>query len=198
MTYDQLCVKYQVNINFMQIFSVVSAIPRVWKYNRNVTYSLNQVHLIEKLCQSTKPRKVAYTKLINQTVQFPIPLVEKWTLELDDPLLNQNVISSSFMKLYTTTVSSNIQSFQYRLTHKLMGTNSKLYKWGIRLDNNVIFVNIKKKTIYIYSINVKKIKHSGEKLRDGYKKRLLLISTSLAQRYYWVHLKTSLPYLTYF
>ncbi len=78
----------------------------------------------------------------------------KWKLELDDPLLDQNVISSSFMKLYAATVSTKIQSFQYRLTHKIMGTNSKLYGHDIG-PISVTFVNIKKKTIYICSINVK-------------------------------------------
>ncbi len=147
--YDQFCAKYQVNINFMQIFSVVSVIPRVWKYNKNVAQSLNQVHHIEKLCQSIKPSKVAYTKLINQTVQFPIPLEEKWKLELDDPLLNQNVISSNFVKLCAATVSAKVQSFQYRLTHKIMGTNSKLYNWGMILDNKCHFCKHKEEN-YIH------------------------------------------------
>ncbi len=117
--YDQFCATYPVNINFMQFFSVVNVIPRVWKYNRNVAQSLNQVCHIEKLCQSIKPSKVANTKLINQTVQFPTPLEEKWKLELDNPFLDQNVISGSFMKLYTATVSAKVQSFQYRLTHEI-------------------------------------------------------------------------------
>ncbi len=133
----------------MQLFSVVSAIPRIWKYNRNVAQSLNQVHLIEKLCQSIKPGKVVYTKLINQTVQFPISLVEKWKLELDDPLLDKNVISSSFMKIYAATVSTTIQSFQYRPTHKIMGTNSKLYKLDMRLDNMCDFCKHKEEN-YIH------------------------------------------------
>ncbi len=56
LTYDQFCAKYQVNIKFVLFFSVVSAIPRDWKYNRNVAQSLNQAaRLIEKLCQSIKP-----------------------------------------------------------------------------------------------------------------------------------------------
>ncbi len=46
LTYDQLCAKYQVNMNFMQISSVVSAFPGLYKYNRNVSQSLNQAHLI--------------------------------------------------------------------------------------------------------------------------------------------------------
>ncbi len=79
------------------------------------------------------------------------------------------------MKPYAAIVSTKIHSFQYRLTHKIMGTNSKLYKWGMRLAINVTFVNIKKKIIKICSIIVKKFKHSGEKLRDGHKRRLILI-----------------------
>ncbi len=126
LTYDQFCAKYQVDINFMLFCSVISAIPRVCKYNRNVAQSLNQAHLIERLCQSIKASRVAYTKLINQTVHFPIPIVKKWKLELDDPLLEQNVISNSFMKLYAAIVSTKIQS--YRLAHKIIETNSKLYK----------------------------------------------------------------------
>ncbi len=111
--------------------------------------SISQTHLIEKLCQSIKPSKVAYTKVITQTVQFPITLVEKWKLELDDPLLDQNIISSSFMKLYAATVSTKIQSFQYRLAHTIMGTNSKLYKWDMRLDNKCDFYKHKEEN-YIH------------------------------------------------
>ncbi len=71
--YDQFCATYQVNINFMHFLSVISVIPRVWKYNRNIAQSLYQVHHIEKSCQSIIPSQVAYTKLINQNVQFPPP-----------------------------------------------------------------------------------------------------------------------------
>ncbi len=52
---------------------VISAIPRVGEYNRIVTQSFSQTHLIEKLSQSIKPNQVAYTQLVTQTVQFPIP-----------------------------------------------------------------------------------------------------------------------------
>ncbi len=53
------------------------------------------------------------------------------------------------MKLYATTVSIKIQNFQYRLTHKIMGTNSKLYKWGMRLDNKCDFCKHKEEN-YIH------------------------------------------------
>ncbi len=88
LTYDQFCAKYQVNIIFMQFFSEVSAIRRVWKYNRNVAQSLNQVHLIEKLCQSIQTSKFAYTMLIYQKAQ------------------GQNV-------LYTAHICYNILTFKY-------------------------------------------------------------------------------------
>ncbi len=102
------------------------------------------------------------------------------------------------MKLYDATLSEKLQTFQYRLTYNIMGTNSKLYKWGMRLSNKCGFCKHEEKTTYICFTSVKKFKHSGEKLSDGYKRRLILISTSQAQRYYWVHRKISLPYLTYF
>ncbi len=115
-------------------FSAWSVLFQEFESIIQLLQSRNQAHLIEKLCQSIKSSKVAYiyqAHYSNCTV--PNPLVEKWKLVLHDPLLNQNIISSNSMKLYATTVSTKIQSFQNRLTHKIMGTNSKLYKW--RLDN---------------------------------------------------------------
>ncbi len=61
---------------------------------------------------------------------------------------DQNVINNSFMKLYAATVSTKIKSFQYKTTHKIMGTNSKLYKWGMKLDIKCDFCKYKKKIIY--------------------------------------------------
>ncbi len=74
------------------------------------------------------------------------------------------------MKLYAATVSTKIQNFQHRLTHKIMGTNSKLYKWGMRLYNKCDFCKHKKENyIHLFYKCEKKIKSSGKKLRDGYK-----------------------------
>ncbi len=53
------------------------------------------------------------------------------------------------MKRYAATVSTKFQSFQYRLTHKIMGTNSKLYKCGMILNNKFDFCKGKEKN-YIH------------------------------------------------
>ncbi len=53
------------------------------------------------------------------------------------------------MKLHAATVSTKIQSFQCRLTQNILGTNSKLYKLGMRLDNKCDFCKHKEEN-YIH------------------------------------------------
>ncbi len=61
------------------------------------------------------------------------------------------------MKLYAATASTNIQSFKYRLTHKIMGTNSKLYKWDMRLDNKCDFCKHKEENYIHFFYKCEKI-----------------------------------------
>ena len=58
--------------------------------------------------------------------------MQKWELELNNADISEDVLYNSFRKLYATSTSTKIRSFQFRLLHRIMGNNKKLFKWGIK------------------------------------------------------------------
>ncbi len=58
--HQQFNAKYQMNVNCVQFYSVMSAIPKEWRQNVHPPNIHVQMPLIEKICQSKKPSKTAY------------------------------------------------------------------------------------------------------------------------------------------
>ncbi len=66
---------------------------------------------------------------------FPDDLIQKWQIEQDSFEIDADIIMNSFQKLYAYTISTKIRSFQCRLIHRIMGINSKLFRWGFKGRN---------------------------------------------------------------
>ncbi len=154
MSYDQCSVKYRVSSNFVQYNSIVSAIPFTWKNVQRAT-SMATPPILDKLCNAVKRSKYAYNTFISQSAQFPNHLIEKWQEEMSNQDIDADTLLNSFQKLYASTISTKIWSFQYRLVHRIIGINAKLCRSGIKKTViYVIYVNHKRKQITTSFMNV--------------------------------------------
>ena len=132
LNHQQLCGKFNIEANFLKYYSLISAIPRPWATNRRVMAS--PINQIESIIKAQKPSKLIYKSLLKQTATFPRNLTQKWERELSQDITT-DILKKSFKMLYLSSTSTKIRSFQYRILHRCLGINSKLYEWGIRETN---------------------------------------------------------------
>ncbi len=131
---NDIILKYMVKCNFLDYLGIISAIPTACK-TKPIAHKITKPPFLNKMCNSLKHRKLVYTSIISQTAKFPDHLIQKWQIELDSFEIDADIIMNSFQKLYDSTISTKIRSFQYRLIHRIMGVNSKLFRWGIKASN---------------------------------------------------------------
>ncbi len=63
---------------------------------------------------------------------------------------------NNFQKLYASTIAK-IRCFQYRLVHRIIGTNAKLCRWGIKTVIYVTCVNYKRIHYYLHFYEYDKV-----------------------------------------
>ncbi len=156
LSYRQFRVKYNINVSFLQYYSVISSIPRAWKITLREDGAVDnpiKTLSITSLLQAEKPNRLAYNRLITSKSHAPTQLCDKGRAELGN-LGNENLeysdISNSFIKLYKCTIDTKIRAFQFRLIHRIIGVNQKLAKWGINPVEYVIYVKAMKRLTYIH------------------------------------------------
>ena len=129
--YQKFCENYDIETNFLEFYGVISAIPRHWRMNKRVMANSEDA---TKLCKYEKPTKIIYQKLLEKERKMPENLTRKWSAELQtaNPNIDMPHLLKSFKMIYKCTESTKIRNFQYRLMHRILGINSKLYKWKIK------------------------------------------------------------------
>ncbi len=136
LSFDHFCRKFNLNTNFMQYYGIISAIPRRWRTDCPAGVG-TKCGILEKINSAEKPSKIAYNLFLQQSTgtQSFSTLVEKCKEELNDQSIDSDTLENAFRKIYGATISTRIRSFQFRLNHRILGINEKLYRWGIKADN---------------------------------------------------------------
>ena len=143
--HDVIANKFGLNIDFLHYRSMVSAIPMEWKHTiRNTTNIVNSSikisdYPIVKIGNTRKPlNKVKcrdfYWSLISNFIEEPTSK-SKWTqnylLTLDD--VTWKYIYSLPHRI---TIDTYLQSFQFKILHRIFTCGKYLHKVGIR-ENNI-------------------------------------------------------------
>ena len=121
---DAFLQKYKVKCNFLQYFSLLSAIPSRWK---SIVKRKEHRHVTDvagtQLAISELSSKTIYNTMINQ--QKCPPTAEKRLIECGfDTRKWQSVFSLPFR----VTKEVKLSVFQYKIVHNILYTNNILYK----------------------------------------------------------------------
>ena len=119
---------YLLDVNFIEFYSVIDAIPLCWKRlvkNQNKTQNIIHPH-VNLLKNSLKPTKPFYQILLAKTSSQNIKAMSKWQADLNLEI-NENW-NQHFKRLYLTTDDTKLLSLQYKLLHRIIYTNSRLFK----------------------------------------------------------------------
>ncbi len=79
---------------------------------------------------SKKPSFYVYQALLPPLVEKPSHIMKKWAEELNIEY-DEDCFGNSIAKLYASSMSSKVCSFQFRLVHKILSIYLKLYMWEI-------------------------------------------------------------------
>ena len=111
----------------MQFNSLISAIPKEWKFLKPSGKSVYEI-LLSKKCLS----KYAYNMML--PCSNLKPKVTKWSEKLEAPIEEEDFVNQ-LRGLYSTTNIPKYRSFQYRLLHRALVLNTHLFRWNMRDTN---------------------------------------------------------------
>ena len=160
---------YQVNVNFVEYYSLIDAIPLDWRrLIRNQKKLQNIVHpLVKLLKNSIKTTKPFYLLLLKNVACKNIKTISKWQRELNLDLDENWGIH--FTKLYHTTDDTNLLNFHYKLFHRIIYTNSRLFKCGLSETELCTFCNEQRDTLLHLFYECSHVRTFLLQLRDFFK-----------------------------
>ena len=144
---DYVSFKRKFNITegfpFTLYFGLILAIPNAWKTNKNITDITNENILrLVKFTSHPRVTKITYHYFINKTALKPRS-ISKWQ-GLDCCEYNWNAI---FTLPHVVVRDVKIQYFQFRFLHRIIGTNTFLFRIGRRDSPLCTFCEIENETL---------------------------------------------------
>ena len=145
-TLDEFNVKFNMNCNYLQYYSVISVVKKIMK---NVNFNLNQpkvfypyipLHL-QSILKQVKGSKKMY-EILNTNSTLPTSQ-GKWSFFSFD----QSTWNNIYILPFTVTKDSKLQWLQYRINHHILTTNKYLYKVGLTDSSQCSFCKSHTETI---------------------------------------------------
>ncbi len=137
---SQLKEKFQLNINFMNYFSLVYAIPQKWKcdvkmVDRDDSGDNFQNEFFLKLEETKKVCKLVHEICIHKLFKSPVSEI-KWALQFEDWDLNwKDIYSIPFQ----SSLSIKLRYFQFKILHRYIAVNKLLAQIGIVNSDSCTF-----------------------------------------------------------
>ena len=147
---DYESARLEFKITVMQWNSLISTIPKTWKelMLQDEIIDSKETSLYEKILHERKPVKWYYrTMLESRRLGRLYDIYTKWTND-NQISFDFDVFSNSFMEIYPITNQLVLRSFQFRMLHKAIVLNDKLFRWKIKETNLCTNCSKHKETIY--------------------------------------------------
>lgn len=124
---------YNININFLDYYSIMLLIPQEWKS----ILRDNQIEKLDELCNkhilllrvSQKVVKPFYKIFIQKVFEKPLKSQNKWMTDLN--ITEEENWDIIYQLPFKSILSTKLQSFQYKLYLRILYTNSMLMKCGL-------------------------------------------------------------------
>ena len=135
----EIKLKYNINLNFLELMSIKKSIPErikniIMGYDNKENYAFGR--LIVEFCSKDKSNKYIYNKLVSSKCKV-IKCKEKW-----GNILNVDLEETDWNKIFSLTnkitKDSQIRTFQYKLIHRFLPTNSLLRLYQIKDNPNCL------------------------------------------------------------
>ena len=147
MSFAEFRNQYQLEVNFVDYYSVIEAVPLHWKrLCRNSNKIVNIIHpYVTLLKNSLKTTKPFYQLLLKKVATKNTKAYSKWHVDLN--LEDTENWSQHFAKLYSITDDSKLLNFHFKLFHRIIFTNSRLFKCRLIETELCTFCNEQRETL---------------------------------------------------
>ncbi len=131
-TRQQLINQYNIHINYFEHMCLIPNRHKTIIRNCNEVNNRTYGELVHDICSRTKVLRYTYSKIIAK-LPFEIKVKTKW-----ENLFGKEIVASEWKDIFTfpkkTTLDSQTRIFQFKILHRILPTNSLLYKYQIRND----------------------------------------------------------------
>jgi hypothetical protein len=129
LSHSELMQRYSIKCHVLKYLSLVRAIPKKWlkELQKISTPKFEKVSLNVHDSNMKLTSKKVYWKLLGKTVK-QATAIEQWISLF--PFLHDNDLDDIFI-IPKTVTETRLQSFQYKLLHRIFPCNYKLFKWSI-------------------------------------------------------------------
>ena len=146
MSFQEFSNTFNLNINFLHYQSIIHTIPKSWKeVIQNATKS---THITSENFEYVKKNKKCcqyfYRKYLFLYSEPPLKQQRKWCEQLDMEIEDWETI---YQTPFQCTKNNKYIIFQYKILHRILSTNSLLYKCRLKETHLCSFCNETKETI---------------------------------------------------
>ena len=140
--------KFDIQSNFLEYNGIITAIKSKWKNELNNIHKeqVKENKNIAYLKSKNKPSKCFYPIFLAAITEEPVRIKEKWSHELDLAMDAQRW-KEVFNLPYNITHDTKLQSFQFKLLHRILPTNSLLMKCNLVASELCTFCHDIKETL---------------------------------------------------
>ena len=134
-TYEEFKNHYNIRLNFIEYFSILSAIPHRWKLLIRGIGKLKLIKndIVDRLKRDPKPCKYFSKQYMLNVKMLPLNIQSKWEKEVHKGVVIEDYDWSCIYCIpFSVTKDTKLQDFQYKLVHRILITNSFLYKCGLK------------------------------------------------------------------
>ena len=138
------------SLTVMQWNGLITALPIEWK--RCMQTQPNQTHddkycsKYDNLCSKQKPTKYYYQMRI-QKENCIAQLNDKWKKQIEIEITREDLFEG-FRDIYSVTNQAKYRSFQYKMLHRTVFLNDRLFRWKIKQDNLCTWCRNYKETLF--------------------------------------------------
>ena len=143
-SWESFSQKYDIQNQAFKYHAVIHAIPRNWKTRiKEINKKINNIthDTIQKVKHLKKPGKYFYKLAIEMTGTRPEKSEEKWN-KIYDCIIPENEWGDIYMIPFKSTSETKLRILQLKILHRILPTNSWLYKCNLKQTKNCTFCQI--------------------------------------------------------
>lgn len=138
--YENFIIKYNINIDFVSFYGLISSIPRDWLQilNNNDEGNGLRAKKLDVVMAEDRACKQIYSDIIVSYYVIPTKAKLKWEAELTITI-SDDTWRQYFQNIYKTTCNVQLRYFQFQLLHHILTTNRDAFRWKLSTVDTCTF-----------------------------------------------------------
>jgi hypothetical protein len=149
-TFNEFVITYNVNINFVEYYGIISAFPKNWKQ-----INLVDAIILDRICNEIVEKRKAEKNLVNiftdylfrESSKNMFIVMIKWENDLEISVGDWYAICSL---TFCITKNTKLQNRQFKLLHIILPCNSFLYQYELKTALCTFCMETKENLLHLF------------------------------------------------